>query len=97
MEEKKKEGSKRILAEKIAITKQIRAVLCPSWLTVNWLLFAVPVAIAVKFIKGTSPLAVFIFNFLAIIPLAGILSFATEELSKSVGETLAGLLNATFG
>lgn len=46
---------------------------------------------------GWSPTAVFILNFLAIIPLAGLLSFATEELSRKVGQTLGGLLNATFG
>lgn len=39
----------------------------------------------------------FSLNFLAIIPLAGILSFVTEELAVHLGETLGGLLNATFG
>ncbi|KAA8651019.1 hypothetical protein EYZ11_010033 [Aspergillus tanneri] len=41
--------------------------------------------------------AVFILNFLAILPLASLLSFSTEELAKSVGETVGGLINATFG
>lgn len=41
--------------------------------------------------------SVFTLNFLAIIPLASILSFATEELSQCLGETLGGLVNATFG
>lgn len=36
-------------------------------------------------------------NFLAIIPLAAILSFATEELALYIGEVLGGLLNASFG
>ncbi|KAJ5178251.1 uncharacterized protein N7500_000950 [Penicillium coprophilum] len=39
----------------------------------------------------------FLFNFLAILPLAALLSFATEELAKSVGQTVGGLINATFG
>ncbi|KAJ5479552.1 hypothetical protein N7530_005061 [Penicillium desertorum] len=39
----------------------------------------------------------FVFNFLAILPLAALLSFATEELAKSVGQTVGGLINATFG
>lgn len=39
----------------------------------------------------------FLLNFLAIIPLASLLSFATEELAKSVGQTIGGLINATFG
>jgi Ca2+:H+ antiporter len=34
---------------------------------------------------------------LAIIPLAGLLSYATEELAEHVGDTIGGLLNATFG
>lgn len=32
-----------------------------------------------------------------IVPLAGLLAFATEELALRVGQTLGGLLNATFG
>ena len=44
-----------------------------------------------------SPTAVFIINFLAIIPLAAVLSFATEEISLKLGEAMGGLLNATFG
>lgn len=39
----------------------------------------------------------FSLNFIAIIPLAAVLSFATEEISTPLGETLGGLLNATFG
>ena len=42
-------------------------------------------------------MAVFIVNFIAIIPLAGLLSYATEEIALRVGETLGGLLNASFG
>ncbi|KAK4128471.1 Calcium/proton exchanger [Parathielavia appendiculata] len=40
---------------------------------------------------------VFSLNFLAIIPLAAVLSFATEEIAQRLGETLGGLVNATFG
>lgn len=39
----------------------------------------------------------FIFNFLAIVPLAAILAYATEELADKAGSTVGGLLNATFG
>lgn len=39
----------------------------------------------------------FSLNFIAIIPLAAVLSFATEEISIPLGESLGGLLNATFG
>jgi len=75
----------------------MKTVLFPSWYTINWLLLAVPVGIGIKFAHGINPLAVFVINFLAIIPLAGILSFSTEELALRVGETLGGLLNASFG
>lgn len=44
-----------------------------------------------------SPTAVFTINFFAIIPLAAVLSFATEQISMKLGEALGGLLNATFG
>lgn len=46
---------------------------------------------------GWNPTVVFILNFFAIIPLASLLSFATEQLSAKLGQTLGGLLNATFG
>jgi len=36
-------------------------------------------------------------SFIAIIPLAKLLGDATEQMSLSLGQTLAGLLNATFG
>jgi calcium/proton exchanger cax len=36
-------------------------------------------------------------SFLAIIPLASLLGFATEDISLRVGQTLAGLLSATLG
>jgi Ca2+:H+ antiporter len=63
---------------------------------VNVLLVFVPLGI----IAGAThwdPTAVFILNFLAIIPLAALLAFATEELSVKLGQTLGGLMNATFG
>lgn len=63
---------------------------------VNVLLIFVPLGIIAGAV-GWSPTAIFILNFLAIIPLAALLSFATEELSVNVGQTLGGLLNATFG
>jgi Ca2+:H+ antiporter len=40
---------------------------------------------------------IFVFSFLAIVPLAKLLAFATDELSIRVGQTLAGLMNATLG
>ncbi|KEZ40336.1 hypothetical protein SAPIO_CDS8178 [Scedosporium apiospermum] len=63
---------------------------------VNFLLLIIPVAI-VGGELGWDPTTVFILNFFAIIPLAAVLSFATEEIAMRLGETLGGLLNATFG
>jgi Ca2+:H+ antiporter len=63
---------------------------------VNILLVFVPLGI-ISGAMDWSPTAVFILNFFAIIPLAAVLSFATEEISMNLGETMGGLLNATFG
>lgn len=63
---------------------------------VNVLLIFVPLGIISNFV-GWSPTVVFTLNFLAIIPLAALLSFVTEELSAKLGQTLGGLMNATFG
>lgn len=62
----------------------------------NVLLVFVPLGIAAGILEWGATV-VFTLNFFAIIPLAAILSFATEEISVRLGETLGGLLNATFG
>ena len=77
------------------VGNQIQRTLFNSW--INVLLLAAPVGIAVNFIPSVSRVAVFIINFIAIVPLAAMLSFATEEIALRTGETLGGLLNATFG
>ena len=48
-------------------------------------------------ILGWHPVAVSILNFMAIIPLSALVSYSADELSKSVGELVGGLINATFG
>ncbi|EGE06293.1 calcium ion transporter Vcx1 [Trichophyton equinum CBS 127.97] len=63
---------------------------------INILLVFVPLGLLSGFLKW-SPTATFVLNFIAIMPLASLLSFATEELASTLGETLGGLLNATFG
>ncbi|OLN85331.1 Vacuolar calcium ion transporter 2 [Colletotrichum chlorophyti] len=63
---------------------------------VNFLLVMVPLGLVAGKL-GWSPTAVFTINFFAIIPLAAVLSFATEQISMKLGEALGGLLNATFG
>ncbi|CAH2352038.1 vacuolar calcium ion transporter [[Candida] railenensis] len=63
---------------------------------VNYLLVFVPLGIIAGIFEWSSN-AIFWINFCAIVPLASLLAFATEELAEHVGETLGGLLNATFG
>lgn len=77
----------------IPVQTQLRAVF-GSW--INLMLVFVPVGIALEY-AGVNKIVVFVINFLAIIPLAAMLSYATEELAMYIGETLGGLLNATFG
>ena len=72
----------------------VRQTLCSNY--VNVLLVFVPLGI-IAGIMHWSPVAVFVLNFIAIMPLAALLSFATEELSAKLGQTLGGLCNATFG
>lgn len=62
-----------------------------------WMLVFVPVALLLEFIAPTEHLWVFLAASLAIIPLAGWLGKATEQLAERSGEGVGGLLNATFG
>jgi Ca2+:H+ antiporter len=62
----------------------------------NWLLIALPIAIAMKLL-GAGALGVFLASGLAIIPLAGLMGRATENLADDFGPGIGGLLNATFG
>lgn len=63
----------------------------------NLLLVFVPVAMVMEWVLHSPPLWIFVVSCLAIIPLAGQMGHATEEISEHVGEGLGGLLNATFG
>lgn len=81
-------------SEPFTVRNQLGATIFNSW--VNVLLIAAPVGIALNYV-GVDGKAVFVVNFIAIIPLAGLLSFATEEIALHVGESLGGLLNASFG
>ncbi len=80
--------------EPFTIKNQLQATVFNSW--INILLIAAPAGIALNY-AGADKKAVFAVNFIAIIPLAGLLSFATEEIALHVGESLGGLLNASFG
>jgi len=91
--EKRTSNSKQDKSQ-LGFMGQIRATLLNSW--INILFLMVPVGIAAHF-AHLNPIAIFVLNFIAIIPLAAMLSYATEEIAFHTGETLGGLLNATFG
>lgn len=59
-------------------------------------LIFVPISIAAHFLEW-GDLVVFVTAAIAIIPLAGWMGNATEEIAVVAGPTLGGLLNATFG
>jgi Ca2+:H+ antiporter len=63
----------------------------------NWLLLFVPVAVGLEFFAPERHLLVFATSSLAILPLAGWMGRATEQLAERMGEGVGGLLNATFG
>ncbi|KAI8828482.1 Sodium/calcium exchanger protein-domain-containing protein [Chytriomyces cf. hyalinus JEL632] len=56
----------------------------------------VPLGI-LSFVLKWGDIPTFVLNVCAIIPLAKLLDYATDQLSMRVGETIGGLLNATFG
>lgn len=62
----------------------------------NILLVFVPVGIAIQ-VAGVNKTIVFAINAIAIIPLAGLLSHATESVASDLGDTIGALMNITFG
>ena len=63
---------------------------------INILLVFIPFAIASNYLDW-SPTAVFVLNFLAMIPLAAMLGDFTEEAAAHTNQTIGGLINASFG
>ncbi|MFN2587905.1 MAG: calcium/proton exchanger [Actinomycetota bacterium] len=62
----------------------------------EWLLVFVPIAAILEIAHG-DPIAIFVISGLAILPLAGMIGHATEDLAARIGPQKGGLLNATFG
>jgi Ca2+:H+ antiporter len=85
---------KEVPHKPFTVRNQLQRTIFNSW--INVLLIAAPVGIGLNY-AGVDGKVVFCVNFIAIIPLAAMLSFATEELALHVGESLGGLLNASFG
>ena len=62
-----------------------------------WLLVAVPAVFAVEHLAPDRHTALFVLAVAAIVPLAALLSRATESVAAKTGDAVGGLLNATLG
>ncbi|KAK6337151.1 hypothetical protein TWF718_009935 [Orbilia javanica] len=74
--------------------KTFLQILFHSW--INVLLVFVPIGIAVE-VAHLNPTIIFAMNCIALIPLAGMLSYATESVAHRLGDTIGALMNVTFG
>ncbi len=62
-----------------------------------WLLAFVPVVLAAAHFQPEAHTMLFVLSVLAIVPLATLLSHATESVAAKTGDGVGGLLNATLG
>jgi Ca2+:H+ antiporter len=62
-----------------------------------WLIVFVPVLLVAERLWPAAHVALFLLSILAIVPLAALLSRATEVVAARTGDTVGGLLNATLG
>jgi Ca2+:H+ antiporter len=62
-----------------------------------WLLVFVPTVLVAEHALHASGQLLFVFSVLAIVPLAALLSHATEAVAEKTGDAVGGLLNATLG
>ena len=64
--------------------------------SLNWLLIFIPVTVTAEH-TGAPPAVLFFFAALALIPIAGLIVRATEQIALRTNDSVGGLLNATFG
>ena len=62
-----------------------------------WLLVFVPALFIAEAMNHEAHTLLFVLSVLAIVPLAALLSHATESVAAKTGDTVGGLLNATLG
>jgi Ca2+:H+ antiporter len=62
-----------------------------------WMLVFVPIVLATEVLAPSAHTALFVLAVLAIVPLAALLSHATESVAEKTGDAVGGLLNATLG
>ncbi|CVK95930.1 related to Ca2+/H+-exchanging protein, vacuolar [Fusarium mangiferae] len=80
--------------EGVSFFGQIRSTVVASRL--NWLLVFVPIGLAAHSFQ-INPLAIFMTNAIAIVPLSVMLTEATERIAADAGDTIGALLNITLG
>src|ERR1700757_222036 len=62
-----------------------------------WLLVLVPIVLIAAQLAPSAHTLLFVLSVLAIVPLAALLSHATEAVAEKTGDAVGGLLNATLG
>jgi Ca2+:H+ antiporter len=62
-----------------------------------WLLVCVPAVFTAHALVADAHTVLFVLSVLAIVPLAALLSHATESVAARTGDSVGGLLNATLG
>src|SRR3954452_22679906 len=62
-----------------------------------WMLAFVPIVLVAEKAAPDAHTALFVLAVLAIVPLAALLSHATEAVAEKTGDAVGGLLNATLG
>lgn len=79
-----------------SLLRPCRTIITHSW--INVLLVFVPVGIALgRGAPGVHGGVIFATNCVAVIPLAGLLAYATESVARQMGDALGALLNVSLG
>ena len=63
----------------------------------HWMLVFVPIAMWLEHVRASAIPLKFLVAALAIVPIARLIGHSTEHLSHYTGDSIGGLLNATFG
>ncbi|KAI7870276.1 Sodium/calcium exchanger protein-domain-containing protein [Spinellus fusiger] len=88
------QGTSSSASSNVTFLSSFKATATSSY--INVLTVFVPIALVASLLD-CSDTVVFTLNFIAIVPLAKLLGFSTEELALRCGSTWGALLNATFG
>jgi hypothetical protein len=86
--------SEQLSEEPFTVRNQLEATILGSW--INLLLITVPAGFALYY-TNANPIAVFFVNFVAIIPMSGLLGGAMDELRVRTGDVVGALVYMSFG